>query len=52
MLRLFRPALTLFVFLTVLTGLIYPMAVTGIAQALFPWRANGSVIAVDRKSVV
>lgn len=49
MLRLFRPALTLFVFLTVLTGLIYPMAVTGIAQALFPWRANGSVIAVGGK---
>jgi K+-transporting ATPase ATPase C chain len=39
-----RPALTLLSALTVLTGLVYPLAVTGAAQAAFPWRANGSLI--------
>ncbi|MBU6403919.1 MAG: potassium-transporting ATPase subunit KdpC [Metallibacterium scheffleri] len=51
MLRIFRPALTLFLALTVLTGLIYPLVVTGLAQVVFPWRANGSVIAVGGKPV-
>lgn len=37
-----KTALKLLLILTVLTGLIYPLVVTGIAQALFPWRANGS----------
>jgi K+-transporting ATPase ATPase C chain len=37
-----KTALKLFLILTVLTGLIYPLVVTGIAQALFSWRANGS----------
>ncbi len=46
-----RPALSLFLLLTVLTGLIYPLAVTGLAQALFPWRANGSLLAVDGHAV-
>jgi K+-transporting ATPase ATPase C chain len=32
------------VFLTVLTGLVYPLAVTSIAQAVFPWRADGSLL--------
>ena len=49
MFRIFRPALTLFLALTVLTGLIYPLLVTGLAQVAFPWRANGSVIAVGGK---
>ena len=51
MLRLLRPALTLLVGFTVLTGLVYPLAVTGLAQAVFPWRANGSVIAAAGKPV-
>ena len=39
-----RPALVLLAFLTVLTGLVYPLAVTGLAQALFPVQANGSLL--------
>jgi len=39
-----RPALTLFVLLSLVTGLAYPLVVTGIAQTLFPRAANGSLI--------
>lgn len=39
-----RPALTLFVLLSLITGLAYPLAVTGIAQTLFPRQANGSLV--------
>jgi K+-transporting ATPase ATPase C chain len=49
--RELRPALTLIVLFTVLTGLIYPLAVTGIAQVLFPAQANGSLAVVDGKVV-
>ena len=42
-----RPALTLFVTLSVVTGLVYPLAVTGVAQLVFPDRADGSLIARD-----
>ncbi len=48
---LVRPALVLFVTLSVLTGLIYPLAVTGIAQAAFPQQAAGSLIVRDGKLV-
>ena len=46
-----RPALASFVLFTVLTGVVYPLAVTGIAQAVFPAQANGSVIVKDGKAV-
>lgn len=42
-----RPTLTLFALFTLLTGAIYPLAVTGIAQMLFPAQANGSLIEQD-----
>ena len=46
-----RPALTMLALLTVLTGLVYPLAVTGLAQLLFPHQANGTLIVRDGKMV-
>lgn len=42
-----RPALVLFLLLSLITGLLYPLAVTGLAQGLFPSQANGSLIVRD-----
>jgi K+-transporting ATPase ATPase C chain len=47
MIRQFKPALILFLLLTLLTGVLYPLVVTGIAQAVFPFQANGSIIKRD-----
>lgn len=44
MLNHFRPALVLFTLLTLITGVAYPLAITGIAQVAFPDKANGSLI--------
>jgi K+-transporting ATPase ATPase C chain len=38
------PAVRMLVVLSVLTGIVYPLVVTGLAQVAFPWRANGSLI--------
>ena len=46
-----RPALTLFVLLSVLTGLIYPFIVTVVAQALFPSQSAGSLRMIDGRAV-
>jgi potassium-transporting ATPase KdpC subunit len=48
---LIRPALVLFVVLTALTGIVYPLLITGIGQAIFPVQANGSLILQDGHAV-
>jgi K+-transporting ATPase ATPase C chain len=48
---LLRPALVLFVLLSLITGLLYPLAVTGVAQLAMPAAANGSLIVRDGQVV-
>jgi K+-transporting ATPase ATPase C chain len=45
------PAFRMLVVLSVLTGVVYPLLVTGIAQLGFPWRANGSLLIESQKVV-
>jgi potassium-transporting ATPase KdpC subunit len=51
MLREIRPAIVLLIGLALITGLAYPLAITGVAQVLFPSQSNGSLIVKDGKVV-
>ena len=51
MLSQVRPAVVLLALFTLLTGLAYPLAITGVAQLVMPYQANGSVLQVGGKSV-
>jgi len=49
--RQIRPAFMILLLLTLITGVIYPLAVTGIAQVVFPRQANGSIVFENGKPV-
>jgi K+-transporting ATPase ATPase C chain len=49
--KLIRQCVVLFIAMTVLTGILYPLAATGLAQALFHAKANGSLVEKDGKTV-
>jgi potassium-transporting ATPase KdpC subunit len=51
MLKELRPAILMVIMFTLLTGIAYPLAMTGIAQVIFPWQANGSLVEKDGKVI-
>jgi len=48
---IFRPVLVSFIVLSLLTGIVYPLAVWGLARMAFPWEASGSLITKDGQPV-
>ena len=49
--KLIRPALVMLLLMTLLTGVLYPLAMTGLAQVMFPAQANGSLITKDNRVI-